>query len=142
MNSLLNQSGNGLNNIIEQVQLYQALLDLGKSCLPHKIAQHLIGVSFEKNTLICQLDDNLWTTPLRFHSSDLLSAYQTHFPHLKLNSFKVQIIPLAERKVLKAVTMEKISLTTAKEMQDLSKKVTSKGLKQALKKLSKHTEDS
>ncbi len=140
MNSALKQTGDGLNNIMEQVQLYQALLDLGKSCLPHKLAQHLAGVSFEKNNLICQLDDNLWATQLRFHAPEILAAYRNHFPHLNLNNLKIQIIPLAERKILKPVTMEKLSKNVAIEMQSLSQKVTSKGLKQALENLSKRTD--
>ncbi len=139
MDSVLDQLGSGLNNIVKQAQLYQALLDLGKECLPAKMAQHLVGVSFEDNILICQLDDSLWATKLRFYSPSLLNIYQQHFPHLNLSVVKIQIIPLAERKIIKPVTMEKLTEIDAKEMLSLSQNVTEKGLKQALTNLSKHS---
>lgn len=140
MNSILNQSGNGLNNLIEQSRLYQALLDIGKEGLPNKIAKHLIGVSFAENTLICQLDDNLWQTQLRFHTPELLDIYQMHFPHLSLNEVEISVLPIGERALPKTVTMEKPSQAASKEMLTLSEKVTSKGLKDILQKLSSRTD--
>lgn len=136
MNSILNQSGKGLNNLIEQSQLYQALLDIGKEGLPNKIAKHLIGVSFAENTLICQIDDNLWQTQLRFHTPELLSIYQMHFPHLSLNEVDIRVLPIGERTPPKIVTMEKPTQVASEEMVALSEKVSSKGLQQILQKLS------
>ncbi|BBP42936.1 DciA family protein [Thiosulfativibrio zosterae] len=136
MKSLLNQSGHGLAHIMEQAELFQALLSLGQSCLSEKLKPHLIGVGFEENTLICQLDDNLWSTQLRFFEPELLKEYQTHFPHLRLQRIKIQILPIAERTLIKPQTMERPTLSCANEMRLLSQKVHSKGLSSALEKLS------
>lgn len=140
MKSLLNQSGHGLTQIIEQAELFQALLALGQNCLTDKLKPHLIGVSFEDHTLICQLDDNLWSTQLRFFEPELLQVYQTHFPHLNLQKIKIQILPLAERTLPKPQTMERPSPSCAQEMQSLSEKIENTGLKNALLKLSKRAE--
>lgn len=140
MKSVLNQTGQGLSEIIAQAELYKALLALGKNCLPPKVANHLVGVSFDKNNLICQLDDNIWLTQLRFHTPEILEAYQVHFPHLGLTQIKTQIIPLSERETLKPVTMEKLSQEDAEQFVQLSEKVHSKALQKALQKLSTRVE--
>lgn len=141
MKSLLNQSGHGLAQIMEQAELFQALLSLGQNCLPEKLKAHLIGVSFEDQTLICQLDDNLWSTQLRFFEPELLKEYQTHFAHLRLKNIKIQILPLAERTLLKVQTMEPPTHDCAIEIQALSEKVSSPGLKNALLKLSQRASE-
>lgn len=136
MKPLLNQSGHGLAQIMEQAELFQALLSLGQNCLSSKLKPHLIGVSFEAQTLICQLDDNLWSTQLRFFEPELLQEYQTHFPHLGLKNVKIQILPIAERTLLKVQTMERPTPDCALEIKALSEQVSSAGLKNALLKLS------
>lgn len=139
MKSLLQQSGQ-LERLIEQTQLYEALLSVGQEVLPDKIAKHLVGVSFEEQTLLLQIDDNLWITKLRFYEAELLGIYQSHFPHIRLNKVKIQVIPIAEKRKPKPKKIEHPTEEMGKEFIDLSKTIEHKGLKSALEKLAARAE--
>ncbi|MDG6778481.1 DciA family protein [Thiomicrorhabdus sp. zzn3] len=136
MKPLLNKQSAQLENLIREAQLFQALLEVGQDALPSELKPHLVGVSFEKNTLILQLDDNLWATQLRFHEPNLLGVYQSHFPHLQLRKTKIKIIPISVSPQPKRPVSSSPSEQDAKEMLEIGEKVQSKGLRDALHRLS------
>lgn len=86
--------------------------------------------------MILQLDEAIWATQLRFYEPTLLGLFQEHFPHLELNRVKVKILPQpkATQKVWQVTSYP--SNEDAYEMNQISATVQSKGLKEALKKLS------
>ena len=136
MKPLLNQASGALSNLLENAHLFQALLEVGQEALPKALQPHLIGVSFDEQTLLLQLDESIWATQLRFYEPNLLSIFQSHFPHLELNRVKVKILP--QPKVVKKVK-EITSFPSdrdAFDMNTISQTVESKGLRDALQKLS------
>lgn len=140
MKPLLNKQSGLLENLMQEVQLFQALLEVGQDCLPDELKPHLIGVTFEAKCLILQIDDNIWSTQLRFYEPNLLGIYQSHFPHLQLNKTRIQVIPISvpptkKRKVSTCPTQQ-----DAEEMRLLGEKVESEGLKAALNKLSQRSQ--
>ena len=136
MKPLLNQASGALNHLLENAHLYQALLDVGQDTLPERLKPHLIGVSFEQNTLILQIDEAIWATQLRFYEPTLLGLFQEHFPHLELNTVKVKILPQPKHIPKEWHVTSYPSDQDATEMQQISKNIPSKGLKEALNKLS------
>ncbi len=136
MKPLLNQARGALNTLLESAQLYQALLEVGQDTLPKTLQPHLIGVSFEQQRLILQIDDNIWATQLRFYEPTLLGIFQEHFPHLELNSVKVKVVLQATATKKEWQVTSYPSDQDAIEMQQLSEQVPSEGLKKALNKLS------
>lgn len=136
MKPLLNQAQGALKNLLEDAQLFQALLEVGQDCLPTDLQPHLIGVSFEKQTLLLQIDEAIWATQLRFYEPDMLGIYQQHFPHLELNRVKVAVLPqpVAPKKRKKEITLP--SETDAQHMLEISNQVKSTGLRDALQSLS------
>ncbi|GKT11689.1 MAG: hypothetical protein ISEC1_P0658 [Thiomicrorhabdus sp.] len=136
MKPLLNQASGALHNLLENAHLFQALLEVGQEALPNALRPHLIGVSFDQQTLILQLDESIWATQLRFYESNLLSIFQDHFPHLELNRVKVKILPQQKKvKKVKEVTSFPSEID-AIDMNTISQQVESEGLKAALQKLS------
>jgi len=135
MKTAFEQAQNGFQQLIEQTQLYQALLEVAQTQLPAKLAQHLIGVGFEGQTLILQLDDNLWKTKLRFYETEILTLYQHHFPHLSLNQVQIHIIPLQQEKKPKKIPMPPPDKKTGAQFFHLSEQVKSEGLKKVLQRL-------
>lgn len=136
MKPLLNQASGALNHLLENAQLYQALLDVGQDTLPNALKPHLIGVSFEQNTLILQLDEAIWATQLRFYEPTLLGIFQEHFPHLELNRVKVKVLPQPKTIQKEWHITSYPSDQDAIEMQQISEHIQSEGLKEALNKLS------
>ncbi|VAW48190.1 hypothetical protein MNBD_GAMMA04-1209 [hydrothermal vent metagenome] len=136
MKPLLNQASGALNHLLENAQLYQALLDVGQDTLPEALKPHLIGVSFGQNTLILQIDEAIWATQLRFYEPSLLGIFQEHFPHLELNAVKVKILPQPKSIQKEWCVTSYPSEQDAVEMQQIKDKIQSKGLKEALNKLS------
>lgn len=136
MKPLLNQASGALNNLLQDAQLFQALLDVGQDGLPKDLKPHLIGVSFDRQTLILQLDESIWATQLRFYEPDLLGAFQEHFPHLELNRVKVNVLPQPKFVRKKRQVTSHPSEQDANEMNALCKTIESKGLRDALQKLS------
>ncbi len=136
MKPLLKQASGALNNLLEDAQLFQALLDVGQDGLPRDLKPHLIGVSFDQQTLILQLDESIWATQLRFYEPNLLGTFQEHFPHLELNRVKVNILPQPKevRKVRQVTSYP--SAEDAQEMNSMGDAIESEGLSNALKKLS------
>ncbi len=136
MKPLLKQANGALNNLLQDAQLFQALLDAGQDGLPLDLKPHLIGVSFDQQTLILQLDESIWATQLRFHEPNLLGTFQTHFPHLELNRVKVNILPQPKeiRKVHQVTSYP--STEDAQEMKSMGNTIRSEGLSNALKNLS------
>ncbi|MDX1353163.1 MAG: DciA family protein [Thiomicrorhabdus sp.] len=136
MKPLLNQAQGALKNLLADAQLFQALLEVGQDSLPAELQPHLIGVSFDKNTLLLQLDESIWATQLRFYEPNLLGIYQEHFPHLELRSVKVHVLPQqpAPNRTKRVITPP--SNQDAQEMLKISQSVKSKGLSEALKLLS------
>ena len=121
---------------MREAELYQALLEVGQACLPNELMPHLIGVGFEKNTLILQIDDNIWATQLRFFEPNLLGIYQTNFPHLELNRTHIKVLPISEPPAVKRKVSTHPSQEDANEMQKIAATIQSKGLQNALNKLS------
>lgn len=136
MKPLLNQAQGALKNLLEDAQLFQALLEVGQDCLPSELQPHLVGVSFEKNTLLLQLDEAIWATQLRFYEPSLLGIYQEHFPHLELNRIKVHILPKAQEPIKTKKIVVPPSEEDAEEMLALSQNIKSEGLSKALASLS------
>lgn len=136
MKPLLNQAQGALKNLLEDAQLFQALLEVGQDCLPSELQPHLVGVSFEKNTLLLQLDEAIWATQLRFYEPNLLGAYQQHFPHLELNRVKVSVLPRAAEPKKKKKVVTHPTDADALEMLKICEKIKSKGLQDALASLS------
>ena len=136
MKPLLKQASGALNNLLQDAQLFQALLDVGQDGLPRDLKPHLIGVSFDQQTLILQLDESIWATQLRFYEPNLLGSFQEHFPHLELNRVKVNILPQPKeiRRVREVTSYP--SVEDALEMNSMSDEIKSTGLSDALKKLS------
>ncbi|WP_373019076.1 DciA family protein [Thiomicrorhabdus sp.] len=142
MKPLLNKQSGALENLIQEAQLFQALLEVGQDCLPEELKPHLIGVSFEQNTLILQIDDNIWSTQLRFYEPNLMGIYQSHFPHLGLNKTKIQVIPISAPPPVRRKVSTTPSYEDAQEMREIGNKVKSEGLKAALDRLSKRAVES
>ncbi|BCN93847.1 hypothetical protein THMIRHAM_16320 [Thiomicrorhabdus immobilis] len=136
MKPLLNQAQGALKNLLEDAQLFQALLEVGQDSLPSELQPHLVGVSFEKNTLLLQLDEAIWATQLRFYEPNLLGIYQEHFPHLELSRVKVHILPKAQEPIKTKKMVVPPSPEDAEAMLDLSQKVKYEGLSKALASLS------
>lgn len=140
MKPLLNQAQGALKNLMENAQLFQALLEIGQENLPSDIRGHLVGVSFDNQNLLLQIDEAIWATQLRFYEANLLAIYQSHFPHLELNRVKVSVLPKEiqplKRKIHRTLPSEK----DAQEMLNVSGEVHSEGLKRALINLSKRAQ--
>ncbi|WP_040728023.1 DUF721 domain-containing protein [Thiomicrorhabdus sp. Kp2] len=136
MKPLLNQAQGALKNLLADAQLFQALLEVGQDSLPTELQPHLVGVSFEKNTLLLQLDESIWATQLRFYEPNLLGIYQEHFPHLELRNVKVHVLPQSPDPVRTKKIVTPPSNQDAEEMLQISQSVKSKGLSEALKSLS------
>lgn len=136
MKPLLNRQSNLLKNLMREAELYQALLEVGQRCLPNELKAHLVGVGFEKNTLILQIDDNIWTTQLRFFEPNILNVYQENFPHLELNRTHIKVLPISEPKKAKRQVTTHPTQEDAQAMQTLADHVESKGLQDALIRLS------
>jgi hypothetical protein len=136
MKPLLKQANGALNNLLQDAQLFQALLDVGQDGLPLDLKPHLIGVSFDQQTLILQLDESIWATQLRFYEPNVLGAFQEHFPHLELNRVKVTILPQPKeiRKVREVTSYP--SAEDASIMNGIGDEIEAEGLRGALKKLS------
>jgi hypothetical protein len=140
MKPLLNQAKGALKNLMEDAQLFQALLTVAQENLPDELRNHLIGVSFDQQTMILQLDESIWATQLRFYEANLLSVFQEHFPHLELNRVKVNILPKPVEAPKQTREMIPPSETDAKVMLEISEHVESEGLKKALRSLSKRAQ--
>lgn len=136
MKPLLNQAQGALKNLLADAQLYQALLEVGQDSLPITLQPHLVGVSFEKSTLLLQLDEAIWATQLRFYEPNLLGIYQQHFPHLELNRVKVHVLPQSPEPIKEKKMITPPSEEDAHEMLAITQKIQSKGLRQALENLS------
>lgn len=141
MKPLLNRQSGLLKNLMREAELYQALLEVGQQCLPTELKAHLVGVGFEKNVLILQIDDNIWATQLRFFEPTILNVYQENFPHLELNRTHIKVLPIAEPPRVKRKVTTHPSQEDANEMQKLAGKVESKGLQAALLKLSERANE-
>jgi hypothetical protein len=126
----------GLVKLFQQAELYQALHDLALAQLPPQLAPHLVGVSIDKQTLICLVNNQAWASKLRFFEQNLLGCFQQNLPHLKLNqvSFRMMLDFEERQKVKKKANRP--DLQSAQEMQAMSKHLPDK-LAQALTKLSR-----
>ncbi|WP_127470256.1 DciA family protein [Thiomicrorhabdus aquaedulcis] len=137
---LLNQSGGALNHLLQEAQLFQALLSVGQAQLPPELQAHLIGVGFEQSTLILQIDESIWATQLRFFEDTVLNVYKTHFPHLALTRVKIHIFPKSQTPIKVPKTSSFPSDTDAQTMQLIARNTDSQGLKMALLKLSQRAQ--
>lgn len=136
MKPLLNKAQGALKHLLEDAQLFQALLEVAHENLPEELKPHVVGVSFEKQALLLQIDESIWATQLRFYEPNLLSIYQQHFPHLELNRVKVKVLPKPIKPEKPKREMIPPSKQDAEEMLNISEHVESKGLKKALESLS------
>lgn len=117
--------------------MYQALLDLGRDVLPQELAVHLVGVFFEKERLILQIDQSIWATQLRFYEPSVLGVFQESFPHLHLKRVLVKVVPPAPEPEKRPLQMEQLSKQNALQMRELSEHIESPDLKAALQRLSR-----
>lgn len=136
--SALNQKGGALHDLLENAQMFQALLELGKDGLPEPLNQHLIGVFFDEEVLILQIDHAVWATQLRFYEPHILGVFQQNLPHLKLQRVKVKIVPPKAETPKRQLKMAPLSKQNAMQMRELSEHIESDKLKAALQKLSEH----
>lgn len=139
---LLNQSGGTLNNLLQEAQLFQALLSVGQAELPPELRPHLLGVGFERGILMLQIDEGIWATQLRFFEPAVLNVYQTHFPHLALSRVKIHILPKAQSSQRPHKIRSYPNQDDAQTMHCIANNVTSTGLKTALLKLSQRAKTS
>lgn len=130
----------GLSKLLQQAELYHALLNLGRSSLPDKLAAKLVGVSIEQHTLVCIVEQSTWAAKLRFFEQPLLQTYQQNLPHLNLNqvAFKVRQVTPSENKVIRHANRP--SKQAAAQMRELSKTLP-EGLAQAMIRLSQRAKD-
>lgn len=130
----------GLLKLLQQAELYQALLDLGRSSLPDNLSDKLAGVSVEQQVLVCIVEQSAWAAKLRFFEQPLLQAYQQNLPHLNLNQvqFKVRQIQPREQKVIR--NANRPNSEAAEQMRELSKTLP-EGLAQAILRLSQRAKD-
>ncbi len=133
----LNQKGGALSELLENAQMFQALLELGRDGLPAPLNEHLIGVFFEENVLILQIDQAVWATQLRFYEPNILGVFQHNLPHLNLQRVKVKVIPQTKEPTERGCQMEPLSKQNALQMRELSEHIESDNLKNALQRLSK-----
>lgn len=136
MKPILNQAYGSLQNLLDSAQVYQALLDTGRDHLPAEMQEHLLGVSFQQQTLLLQIDSPAWATRMRFYEPTILGTFQQHFPHLQLNQVKVSVLPMEEIPRPKKEIVSHPSEADAEDMRELSEAVESQELKAALLKLS------
>ncbi|MBN2646162.1 MAG: DUF721 domain-containing protein [Thiotrichales bacterium] len=137
---LLSQTQGTLKNLLESAQFFQLLLETARDPLPNLLQTHLIGVAFEQQTLLLQIDHALFATQLRFYEPSILGAFQTHFPHLQLNRVKVRVQALEEKPRSKRSVSSYPSSEDAEAMQQLSQEVESEALRQALLRLSQRAQ--
>lgn len=136
MKPFLKQAQGALKNLLEDAQLFQALLEVGRESLPSDLRPHLVGVSFEKQSLLLQIDEAIWATQLRFYEQNLLAVYQQHFPHLELTRVKVNILPKPKEPEKPKKVVIPPTDDDAQEMLRISEGIESEGLKKALQSLS------
>lgn len=137
----LQQSGGALSSLLENAQMFEALLELGRQELPTPLNQHLIGTFFEGNTLFLQIDEGVWATQLRFYEPTVLAVFQHNLPHLELTRVKVQVIPKIQEPKKPRRTMRPLSRQNALQMRELSEHIDSPKLRDALQKLSQCQQD-
>lgn len=133
MKPLLEQPG--LQRLLDQASLYGALLETAQSALPGELAEQLIGVSLDGETLIVQVEQAVWATRLRYAAPQLLDAFSRTFPHLKLTQCKVKISPLPR---LHPVEKRVASLppdSAIEEMETLSRLIEDENLAKRLQRL-------
>jgi len=138
MKHLLNKSAGQLNRLLENASVFQTLLDIAQDRLPQELARNLLGVCFEQQSLVLQIEHEIWATQIRFYEADLLGTFQTNFPHLQLNRIKIQVIPRRKEVESAPYKREGLSEDNAEAFLQTSQKVKSKGLKTALERLSQH----
>ncbi len=92
MKPLLEQPG--LQRLLDQAGLYGALLETARAALSSELAEQIVGVSLDGETLIVQVEQAVWATRLRYAAPQLLDAFARAFPHLQLSQCKVKISPL------------------------------------------------
>jgi len=92
MKPLLDQPG--LQRLLDQAALYGALLETAQAALPDDLAERVVGVSLDGETLIVQTEQAVWASRLRYAAPQLLAAFAKAFPHLRLRQCKVKISPL------------------------------------------------
>ena len=92
MKPLLDQPG--LRRLLDQAALYEALRETARAALPDELAEQVVGVSLDGETLIVQTEQAVWATRLRYAAPQLLAAFADAFPHLRLSRCKVRISPL------------------------------------------------
>lgn len=132
----LEKSSGPLNVLLENAQMFEALLKLGKQALPQPLNQHLVGIFFEGERLFLQIDEGVWATQLRFYEPKILEIFQQNLPHLGLNRVKVQVIPKIKEPKKPQRSMQPLSRQNALQMRELSEHIESKRLRDALQKLS------
>lgn len=130
----------GLVKLFQQAELYQALLDLGRSNLPTDLAPHLTGISIDQNKLVCLTQHAVWASKLRFFEQTLLHDFTTHLPHLKLNQVVFKVVADEQKPAVKKRTVQPPDLQAARQMKVLSEQLENKKLAQALLRLSQRAE--
>lgn len=133
MKPLLDQPG--LQRLLDQAGLYGALLETARSALPEELAEQVIGVSLDGETLIVQVEQAVWATRLRYAAPQLLDNFARAFPHLKLTQCKVKIGPLPRPQPVEKRTASLPPDSAIKEMETLSRLIEDENLAQRLQRL-------
>lgn len=132
----LKQKGSALSELLENAQMFQALLELGRDVLPEELKPHLVGVFFEERNLILQIDQQIWATQLRFYEPNILGVFQENLPHLQLTRILVKVTPKPKEPEKRTLKMQPLSKQNALQMRELSEHTESQQLRKSLEKLS------
>ncbi|SIN74997.1 Protein of unknown function [Sulfurivirga caldicuralii] len=133
MKPLLEQPG--LQRLLDQAALYGALLETARSALPDELAEQVIGVSLDGETLIVQVEQAVWATRLRYAAPQLLDTFARTFPHLKLTQCKVKISPLPRPQPVEKRTASLPPASAIEEMETLSRLIEDEALAKRLQRL-------
>ncbi|WFE67826.1 DciA family protein [Thiomicrospira sp. R3] len=125
----------GLVKLFQQAQLYQALHELAQAELPANLAEHLVGVSIDQQSLICLVNNPAWASKLRFFEQNLLGCFQRNLPHLQLNQVQFKIMLDFQQANQVKRPANRPDPQSAQQMREMSKHLPDK-LAQALTKLS------
>lgn len=130
----------GLVKLFQQAELYQMLLDSAQTQLPDNLASHLMGVSIEKQTLICLVDHANWASKLRFFQQPLLTFFQQQLPHMQLSQVQFKLMPDMQEKPKIKRTANRPDEQAAQAMRQLSENLPPK-VADALKRLSQRAQE-
>ena len=141
MKPILKNASNNLIRLLQTANAHQSLLELAKNVLPDEVAEHLIGIDFEEQTLTIVIDHEAWATHVRFFENAILARFHDNFQHLQLQRVKVKVTARRIQYERPPYEHEKLNEENAKALIQTSERVDSPKLRDALKRLSQHRKD-